>query len=354
MISAAILLSLIGIVFTDPLLRILAVPEETYEYTRQYIRIVLLGLPFMFMTFVLQAALHGIGNSITSLVIQIITVGLNVLLDPLLIYGIGFFPRLEVRGAAIATVIARVVSSAIAFTILLRGRKGVRLIARNMIPEKHAMRMLLKIGVPASVGQSVSALGFTVLQGVVNSFGTATIAAFGIGNRIISLFNMPAMGFSRATAVLVGQSLGAKNRKQAWQVIKLSVIIIAIFIIAGMSFMFFKGSSFVRLFVDDPEVLALGSSLFRIVSVGVVFFAMFMVLTGALQGAGDTKTVMYLNLGRLWIVRVPLAYLMGYTMNLGPNGVWYAMLISNVLVSGVGFFVVERGKWQDKINPDEI
>ncbi|MBT3275742.1 MAG: MATE family efflux transporter, partial [Spirochaetales bacterium] len=354
MISAAILLSLIGIVFTDPLLRILAVPEETYEYTRQYIRIVLLGLPFMFMTFILQAALHGIGNSIASLVIQIITVGLNVLLDPLLIYGIGFFPRLEVRGAAIATVIARVVSSAIAFTILLRGRKGVRLIARNMIPEKHAMRMLLKIGVPASVGQSVSALGFTVLQGVVNSFGTATIAAFGIGNRIISLFNMPAMGFSRATAVLVGQSLGAKNRKQAWQVIKLSVIIIAIFIIAGMSFMFFKGSSFVRLFVDDPEVLALGSSLFRIVSVGVVFFAMFMVLTGALQGAGDTKTVMYLNLGRLWIVRVPLAYLMGYTMNLGPNGVWYAMLISNVLVSGVGFFVVERGKWQDKINPDEI
>ena len=354
MVSLAILVSILGISLATPLLRLLSVPEEAFHYARQYMTIIFIGLPFMFFAFVLQAALHGIGNSVTPLIVQGITVGLNVILDPLLIFGPAFFPKWGVSGAAIATVIARVVSSAIAFIILIRGKKGVRLTLSNMVPNRSALKLLFKIGFPASVGQGVSALGFTVLQGVVNSFGTAVIAAFGVGNRIISLFNMPAMGFSRATAVLVGQSLGAKNLHQAKQVIKLSVIIILIFIVTGMGFMFFEGAAFVRVFVDDPDVLALGGSLFRIVSTGVVFFALFTVLMGALQGAGDTKPVMVLNVARLWVLRVPLAYLLGYVLELGPNGIWYAMLVSNLITAAIGFLVVKRGKWQYTINPDKI
>ncbi len=110
----------------------------------------------------------------------------------------------------------------------------------------------------------------------------------------------------------------------------------------------------VRIFIDDPEVLALGASLFRIVSVGVIFFALFTVLTGALQGAGATKPVMYLNLARLWVLRVPVAYLLGNVLNLGPTGIWYSMLFSNLLTAIAGFIIIRRGKWEHAIDPDEL
>ena len=346
--------SLLGFIITPFLIKLLGVPEETVLYTRQYMRIIFMGLPFMFMSFILQAALHGIGDSLTPLLIQTGTILLNVVLDPLLIFGFAFIPAMGVRGAAIATVISRFAGSIAALLMLARGRRGVRLTLANMKPDRNAFRLLIKIGVPSSIGQSVSALGFTVLQGIVNSFGTSVIAAFGVGNRLISLFNMPAMGFSRATAVLVGQSLGAKNKRRAWDVVRQSTITIGIFILIGMTLMFFKGSSMVRIFIDDPEVLMYGREMFRIVSASIVFFALFTIIMGALQGAGETRPTMLLNVARLWVLRVPLAYLFSHVMNLGPAGIWWSMFVSNLAVGAFSFVIVSKGNWMDRIDPDNI
>ena len=354
MVIAGIAVSALGVILTPAILRLLSVPEESFLYAEQYMRIIFTGLPFMFMAFILQAALHGIGDSVTPLIILGGTVVLNIILDPLFIFGIGFFPALGVQGAAIATVIARISGSVVALIVLIRGRRGVQLKGVNLKPDREAFRTLLKIGIPSSIGQGVSALGFTVLQGVVNSFGTAVIAAFGVGNRIISLFNMPAMGFSRATAVLVGQSLGAKNKERAWLIVKQSVVTIFVFIALGMTLMFFWGASFVKLFIDDPEVLSYGRELFRVVSLSIVFFALYTVAMGALDGAGETRVVMVLNASRLWAMRIPLAYFLGYTLSMGPGGIWWAMFISNVIIAGVGFIIVSRGKWMDRINPDKL
>jgi putative MATE family efflux protein len=223
-----------------------------------------------------------------------------------------------------------------------------------MVPTKKALRLITRIGLPASIGQGMSALGFTVLQGVVNSFGTAVVAAFGIGNRMIGLFNMPAMGFSRATAALVGQSLGAKDRVRARLVVRQSVLTIAVFISLCMVFVFFWGSSFIRFFIDDAEVIGHGVRLLRTVSLSAVLFALFIVITGAFQGGGDTKPVMYLNAARLWVFRVPLAYLLGYTFRQGPQGIWLAMFLSNLAVAAIGFYLLRTGRWMHKLNPDEL
>lgn len=354
LLGTAIFISIFGSIFSRSLLTLMAVPGETFAKAHQYMSIIFVGLPFMFMSFVLQAALHGVGDSITPLLIQVLTISINIALDPLFIFGIGFFPRLEVQGAAIATVISRFVGFSIAIVILLRGNKGLRLTFGNLKPQKQAVKLILKIGIPASIAQGVSALGFTVLQGVVNSFGTATIAAFGVANRITSLFNMPAMGFSRATAVMVGQKLGAKDRRAAWQVMKLSVLIVGIFVTVGMVFMFFRGALIVRIFIDDPEVLDMAATLFRIITVGMVFYTLFTVLMGGLQGAGDTKPIMYLNIARVWAFRFPLAYLLGYTIRLASDGIWYAMLISNVLIAIAGFIIIGKRNWMAAINPEEI
>jgi putative MATE family efflux protein len=354
LLIVASFISIAGIIFTDNLLRLMQVPDDTFLYTSDYLKIILVGIPFMFMSFILRSALQGIGNSITPLVVQSITVFLNIILDPIFIFGLGPIPAMTVRGAAYATVLSRMVASVIAVIILVRGSKGIKLYLKDMIPDKKAIKLLLKIGLPSSIGQGISAFGFTVLQGVVNGFGTAVIAAFGIGNRIIGLFNMPAMGISQATAVLVGQQLGAKSYKNVKKIVRHSFITIFIFICIGMIVTFFKGNSMVKFFVDDPEVIYHGAKLFKIVSPSVIFFALFTVSNGTLQGAGDTKPIMILNIIRLWGIRVPLVLILIAFTSFGPVGIWIGMFASNLVVATAGFIILSRGKWMHKLDSEEI
>ncbi len=355
LVVLSILISVIGVIFTNPVLRILKTPPDAFIYTSKYMRIILMGIPFMFGTFILQASLQGIGDTITPLWIQGIAVSFNILLDPLLIFGIGPFPKMGVVGAAIGTVISRSVGSFIGIAILVQGKKGLQLKWRNLKPDRKALRLIFEIGFPSSIGQSVSALGFTVLQGVVNYFGSAVVAAFGIGNRIVGLFNMPAMGIGRAVTTMVGQNLGAREIKRAWKSVKAGIIIVGVFLLIGMTFTFFFGSSFVHFFIpNDPEVTKWGVILFRIISPSVVFFGILMVLNGAFQGAGDTKPPMVLNIVRLWGIRVPFSYLLALVFHMGPIGIWISMFLSNIVISIWGLFWFKRGKWEKKLNPDRI
>jgi len=351
LVAMSVVISVVGLVATPTLLRVMQVPAEAYEYTRQYMTIIFAAMPFMFVSFLLRAVLQGIGDSMTPLIVQIVTIGLNVVLDPILIFGWGPFPSLEVAGAAYATVFARLVAAAISAWILISGRKGIKLTLANLKPDWPAIRRITNIGLPSAIGQAVPAFGFTVLQGIVNTLGTPVVAAFGIGNRIVSLFNMPAIGFSQATTSIVGQRLGASRKDQAITAVKQSVLTVAAFITVGMTFTFFFGASFVRFFVDDPEVIAHGRDLFRILSPSVMIFAVFMVTNGAFQGGGDTKPVMVLNVARLWGVRVPLAYVLVLVAGWGPIGIWWSMFASNLLIAIVGFFWLSRGTWLHKIDP---
>ncbi len=353
-IAMSIVIAAVGLLATPFLLRAMNVPSEAFEYTRQYMTIIFAGLPLMFVGFLHRAVLQGVGDSLTPLLVQVITIALNVVLDPILIFGWGPIPALEVAGAAYATVFSRFVGAVVAAIMLLRGSRGIRLQGRYMIPDRTALRRITQIGLPSAIGQAVPAFGFTVLQGIVNTLGTAVVAAFGIGNRIVSLFNMPAIGFSQATTSIVGQRLGAKRKDQAVTAVKQSALTVGVFISIGMTLAFFFGASFVRFFVDDPEVTAYGAELFRILSPSVVIFALFTVTTGAFQGGGDTKPVMVLNITRLWGIRVPLAYLLSLALAWGPNGIWWAMFASNLLIATAGFIWLSRGTWLTKIDPDSL
>ena len=350
----SITLALLGVLLARQILSVLQVPAKAFAPTLVYLRIILAGVPLMFLFFVLQAAMQGIGDSVTPLKIQAVTIALNVALDPVLIYGLGPLPRLEVAGAAIATVIARGVGSVVALVILIRGRRGMQLRLEHLMPERTAQRRLLGIGVPLALGQGVASLGFIVLQGIVNSFGTAVVAAFGVGSRIINLFTMPAIGFSRATASLVGQSIGAQRLDTAKTVVKQSIATVFVFISVAMVFVFLFGSSVTRFFVDDPAVIRYGATMFRIISLSVIPFALFMVANGAFQGGGDTRPVMFLNIARLWGIRVPLAAALGIGLSMGPDGIWLAMLASNLVTAALGFMILSRGKWLHKMRPEDI
>ncbi|MDA3832285.1 MAG: MATE family efflux transporter [Spirochaetales bacterium] len=349
------IISILGFFMTDTFLQLLQVPEGlTYAYTRVYMRIIFLGMPYMFISFAFQAIMQGVGDSLTPLYLQIGTVILNIVLDYLLIFGIGIFPVLGVQGAAIATVTARGTAGIVSLIILFSGKKAAVLHLSALIPSMRSWKLIGAIGLPSSIGQGISALGFTTLQGVVNTFGPSVIAAFGVGGRIIGLFNMPSQGLSQATAIMVGQHLGAKKYDQASKIVVYGLGTVFVFITIGMSLTFFYGNYFVKFFVDDPEVIGYGYTLFRIVSVSVVFFALFTVLVGAFQGGGDTKPIMFFNIFRLWGVRVPAALILSKVCNLGPEGIWWAMFLSNFSVALFMFLLYRTERWKYRLNPDTI
>ncbi|TVQ25391.1 MAG: MATE family efflux transporter [Spirochaetaceae bacterium] len=352
--AMSVILSVLGLVFTPALLRVMQVPADAFEYTRQYMTIIFAGMPLMFITFVHRAVLQGVGDSVTPLIVQIITILLNVVLDPILIFGLGPIPALEVAGAAYATVISRGVGAVVAAIMLVRGARGIRLRREHLRPDWAAWKRITDIGLPNAIGQAVPAFGFTVLQGVVNSLGTAVIAAFGVGNRIVSLFNMPAIGFAQATTSVVGQQLGAKRKDLAVVAVRQSVLTVGVFITVGMTLTFLFGGGFIRFFVDDAEVIRYGAELFRILSPSVILYTLFTVITGAFQGGGDTRPVMVLNVARLWGIRVPLAYVLAIVLAWGPAGIWWAMFASNLVIAAIGFVWLAKGHWLHKIDPDTI
>lgn len=350
----ALILSAAGFLLAEPLLKLLQTPIAVYDFTLDYLNIIFAGLPFMFGFLVLQSAMQGIGRTMVPLVLQVGTVVLNIALDPLLIFGPGPFPSLSVRGAAIATVIARASGSLVAFIVLVQGKYGLQLRFQHMKPHRQSIGLFLRIGLPSSLGQAASALGFTVLQGIVNSFGTAVIAAFGVGNRLINLFSMPAMGISRATTSVVGQSIGAGDRKRAGEAVVLSIVLIQLFLLPAMTLTFFYGSEFVRFFVDEAETMRYGAQLFRVVAPSVVFFGFFHAVTGALQGAGDTRPIMYLNIARLWLLRVPVAYFLAFVLEIGPGAIWWGMFVSNMLTAAAGLLYLKKGTWIGALDSREV
>ncbi len=345
MVVFSLIITIVGYFGTETILRLIQVPDDIFPHVFIYLRIIFLGMPFMFIAFILKGILQGVGNGMTPLRIQLVTIILNVILDPLLIFGWGPVPAFGVAGAAAATIFARFVSSAAGLVILVRGRHGVRLRREYLIPRIKAIKVLGNIGMPIAVGQGISSLGFLVMQGVVNTLGVSVIAVFGIGSRIIQVFNMPAMGFSQATAVMVGQSLGAKRPDQAQQVVRQSILTIMLFMGAGMTIVFFSGETLVSWFIADSRVISLGKVMFQIQAVAVMFYTLFMVLNGAFQGGGYSRPIMMLNIFRLWGIRVPLAYAAVTLLGRGEVSIWVAMLVSNIITASISLIIYRKGKW---------
>ena len=346
LVFAAVALTGFGLVFSRPVLILLNTPEAVMAGALAYMRIVFCGLPFMFAYFLLQAAFSAIGDTMTPLKVHLTGILANVVLDPLLIFGWGPFPALSVSGAALATIASQGVTAFLAIRILLRGKDGLRIRGSLLKPNGSTALLLLRIGLPSSVGQALSALGFTVLQGLVNTYGTGAIAAFGVGNRVIGLFDLPSNGLAIAVTSMVGQALGARDEKAAqravWAGLRLCLLLVGPPLVAS----FFFGGSLVRIFVDDAEAIRLGNVMFQVVGPSVLLFSLYFVLTGAFQGSGDTKVIMALAIVRLWGIRVPLAYALARFTALGPVSIWVGMFASNLVTAAAGFLWFRGGRWR--------
>ncbi len=348
MLALGTLFAIVGYFITPAVLKLLHTPADAYAPTMRYMRTIFLGLPFMFGYMSFQGIVQGRGNTITPMKIITFSLLLNAVLDPLLIFGIGF-PEMGVTGAALATDLARVLALYLGFRYLFSDKSEIRLTVKDLGINWKIVGKIFKIGLPLSVGQMATSLGFTLLISIVNLFGSAVVSAFGIGNRIISLLNMPAMGFSQAATVMVGQNLGADNVDRAEQTVWTAVKVIAVVLFSGATLTFFFAGSIVKFFINDPEVIKVGTNLFRIASYSVPFFGIMFAFSAAFSGSGHTTPILVLNTTRLWGIRIPLAYYWALKKNIGPNGIFYAMVVSNIIIAFAAYLWFRRGTWKKKI-----
>jgi putative MATE family efflux protein len=340
------------LMLAQPLLRLLHTPADAFAGSLTYLRWIMAGLPLLFIVQVYQGIYNGLGDTRGPMRIIIISVLVNLLLDPLLIFGWGPLPAMGVGGAAAATVISRGLAAVLA-TRAIFGGPGLRVHRTELKWNRRMMNRLIKVALPLSAGQAATSLGFTLLLGMVNSFGSAVVAAFGVGHRVIMMVSVPSMALGQANATAVGQNLGAGQPERAAQAVRRSAILVTAFLLPLTTLTFFFGGDITHWFIADPEVIAHGRDLFRITSFSVFVFSLIWVMFSAFSGSGHTVPIMVVNVGRLWVVRIPATWLLTQVLSIGTVGLWWAMNLSNVAAAVVAFIWFLKGTWKRAVIDDE-
>ena len=346
----SLLLSAIAYFSAAPLMRLIGAGPEILDDASSYFRVSSVGFVFLFMFFSFQSLMRGIGNVMLPVYIVLFTVFLNLILDPLFIYGYGPIPGYGVAGAAVASIITQAISAGIGLFILFRGHSGIKIHFRDMRPHYSTLQKIVNLGFPASVEQSTRALGMTVMVILVTGFGSSVVAAYGIGVRILSFIVVPALGLAIATTSLVGQNVGAIKIKRAEKVADLSSKI-AFFGLTGMGIlMYLFAEPLTAFFIpNDPEVIEDAALFIKIMAPTFGFLGVQQVLNGVFNGAGFTKASMLISILNLWIIRFPLAFVLSHRTSLSYEGIWWAFPISNMIAAAVAFVYFRQGYWKMRI-----
>ncbi|MFC7200869.1 MATE family efflux transporter [Halospeciosus flavus] len=357
----ATVLGIVGHFVTVDMLALLPADQQTQQLViplaADYMRVFFLGMPALFGFFVFSALMRGYGNTRTPMLIMFGSVAINVVLDPLLIFGWFGFPALGIQGAAIATIVARFAAALVGVYVLLWTDAGPTISLPDFRPDFPLIQKVVRVGTPSAAEQSTSALAMITLTAMVASFPPAVVAAFGLGNRLISLVFLPAMGLGRATNTMVGQNLGAQNPDRAERAVWLAVKVVGAVLLAVAVVAALVPRPIVSVFLspDVPnaaQTIEYGATYLRIRSVEFLFIGVLQVLLGAFRGAGDTKTAMVISMVTLWLGRVPTVYFFAFVLGWGALGIWVGMAFGNItgaIVAGLWF---TRGTWRRTLVED--
>lgn len=343
---AAVMITIIGIVFRYPILRLINTPEAIIADAASYLLVFMAGLIFMFLYNVLSAILRGLGDSRTPLLFLVYSTVINIILDPLMILGVGPFPRMGVAGAALATVIAQGVSAYLGIRYLNKVGHMLSFRFRDLNFDRDLTKLTLRIGLPAGIQQMVVSLGNLTISSFINSFGQTVVAAYGAAGRLDQFAFMPAMSLGVATSAFVGQNLGAGKEERVKETVRSSLLQVTLFTLPAVLLALFAPRALLSLFTNDQEVLRIGAGYLRIAAFSYFPFAWMFVYNGVLRGAGDTLPTMFFTIGSLWVVRVPLARYLSSLPGLGVRGIWWGIAISPIfgLVLSVGYYLT--GRWK--------
>ena len=343
----SIAFALLGVMISPYIIKLMGGEGDFANLANIYLRISFLDLPFMFLFFNINSIMNAQGNTVTPTILSAISALINVVLDPVLIFTL----NMDIAGAAWATVLSRFVLALLGVKFLFVGDNNLKPDFRGFKFDKNIHKEIVRVGLPASIGQAGASIGFMFLNGFIVSYGTATMAAFGMVNRVTNLVMQPAMGVGTALTAVVGQNLGANQLDRATEsFIKASKIALYIGIIGG-TLIFIFSKQMVDFFIqskDEPEVIIQSITYMKYVAFSMPLMGMFSVFQGIFQGSGNTKYSMAMEIGRLWVVRLPMILIFKNFTNFGPTGIWFSMSVSNLIVCLYGLWVYKTYGWKRK------
>jgi putative MATE family efflux protein len=333
------------LVFADRLLALINTPPDIFAAAASYLRVILWTVPLSFSVFLLGSMLRGIGDSKTPVYFQAISVALNTLLDPLLMFGLIGLPRLGLNGTAWATLASQAGAVVGLLVYVPRRRPLVMPQWSGPRPDRATAWLLIRIGVPAMIQQSVVSVSMLVIVSLVSAFGSQTDAAFGAALRIDQVAFLPALTVGLAVSSLAGQNIGARQYQRVRQVFWWGVLLSGGISLVISVFAITLPGIILRIFLNEPAVIAIGAQYLRIVGISYVLYSVLFVSNGIINGAGHTFATTLISVANLWGIRLPLAVALPHYFH-GPIGIWYAMLssVGCGMVMSLGYYA--SGRWR--------
>jgi len=346
--TAALVLG-VGVPLAPGILHFMGAEPDVIAGGTGYTTLMFGGSITILLLFLLNAVLRGAGDAAFAMRVLWLANGINIVLGPCFIYGVGPFPQLGVAGAAVATNIGRGIGVLFALYWLTNGRARVVLRLPHLRLKLDVLLSVLKISAGGVLQFVIATSSYMGLMLVISGYGSAAIAGYTIAMRIMMFMFLPAWGLSSAAATLVGQNLGARAPERAersvWVATKYNTFFLTVVAIVLVVF----PATLVGIFTTDPDVLGYGASCLRLIGLGFPLYAVGITMVQAFNGAGDTSTPTWLNLLCFWLLQLPLAYVLARSVDLGPTGVFVAAAIAESLLSVAAWIVFRRGSWKLKV-----
>ncbi len=342
----ALVVAILGGVYAEEILTLMGGSDTLIASGVGYTRIMFAGNFTIMLLFLLNAVFRGAGDAALAMRSLWLANGLNLVLDPCFIFGLGPFPEMGVQGAAVATNIGRGSGVLFQIFILVRGRSLVKLGWEHLKILRSVIWKLLKVAVGGVSQYLIGSASWIFLARIINIFGSEVFAGYTIAFRIIMFTILPSWGLALAAATLVGQNLGARQPQRAedsvWRCARYNMIfLLAVSLVFG-----YFAREFVALFSESTEVVRNGALSLRYICFGYVFFAYGMVINQAFNGAGDTRTPTIVSAVSYWLFQIPFAYTAAVVWDWGPEGVFITVAISISLYALISIMIFRQGKWK--------
>ena len=347
-VGIGILLGVSGLYFAGDILSLMGGEPELIAEGVSYAEIMYAGNISIILLFMINAIFRGAGDPAIAMRSLWLANGFNIILDPLLIFGIGIFPEMGVAGAAVATTTGRSIGVLYQLYHLFNGSSIIRLGIENLVLRWKTIREIFAISFGGVAQFLIESASWIFLVRVVSFFGTEALAGYTIAFRVIVFTLLPSWGMANAAATLVGQNLGAKQPERAEISVWRTAMYNALFLVLVSSIFFIFSADILRFFTDEVAVRDIGTSALRIICAGYIFFSYGMVISQAFNGAGDTKTPMWISLIVFWIVQIPLAYYLAVELDWKSDGVFFCIAFAHSLYAIIAIILFRRGKWKLK------
>ncbi|NIQ04244.1 MAG: MATE family efflux transporter [Candidatus Korarchaeota archaeon] len=347
LLSAGI--GVLGYLFSETVLSLLGGTETVVSLGKTFLQPLFLSMPFMFTWFTFASLFRAQGNTRTPMILNGLTLSINLALDPFFIFGWGIFPAWGLFGSAITDVIGRAIAAVLALFLLFSGRMGLHIRPHHLKPRMKWLKKFISIGGPSSLSSSFTALGFTVLMALIAQGGTDVLSVYGIGSQITRMSNIVVIGLVSGLGPMIGQNIGAGQKERAHEILKkAAAAVFGITAVLSLIIFFFRRPLY-SFFIQDGGIIREGGRFLSIFALSIPFFGIFRVAGSVFQGSGHTKHSMFLSVIRIWVIRIGLSSLLYSVLGLGIVGLWVGIALGNFLGGSLSMFWVSFVHWEERV-----